>query len=85
MAGARHHFRHRIGLFLPGREQQDFVSRWIAKDVVNVSGAIQLIKARPAPVGATDKARSEQHAEFRHLFRSVLPEIFDDWREFLCK
>src|SRR6516162_8516207 len=80
VAGACHHLCYGIRLSLPSGNEQYFVSRRITEDVIDVRGAIKLIEARPAPIRASNKARSEQHTELRHLFRSVLPQVFDDWR-----
>ena len=77
---ARHHFGDWVHLFLPCGDQQHFVPRGIAKDIVNVGGAIKLIEAGPAHIGSPGKAYAEKQAEFRELFRGMLPEVLNHKR-----
>ena len=81
-AAGDHHFRHGINFFLPGGHQEYFVTRGVTKHVINVECAINFVKARPAQIRPPEKARIQEQAKLRDLFRRVIPEVFDDGRHF---
>jgi len=76
------HFRDRIDLALPCGDQKNLLARGIAEDIVNIGCAIELEEAWPTNVWAPDEAGAKKDAQFRHLLRRVLSEVFNNGRHF---
>lgn len=78
----RYHFRNGIEALRPCGYEQYFVSRRVTENVIDVEGSIEFIEPWPANIRPSGDACIQKQAEFRHLIRSMFPEVFQKRRLF---